>query len=361
MKKILIISNTVGVIYKFKFELLEALLEKNYEVFLFAQSEDENKYVENITDIGVKYIEIKMSRRKINLLKDGVLFFKYLYFILKIKPNFIYTFTIKPNLYGAFIARVLKIKSASTVTGLGSVFQNENILTNFLKFFYRLSFKKTEGIFFENSDNLEFFIENKIIAKEKTILIPGSGVNLKKFYPMEKIRKDNKFVFLFIGRIMKEKGIEEFLGAAQEIIKTHDNIEFWILGNYEEDKYKFIIQNLQNRKIVKYLGISMDVRLIIKECDFLIQPSYHEGLSNVILEASAMGKLVLASDIPGCKEAILDRKYLFKVKNIDDLIRCIKENLYESKNINQREHIVKNFSREQIVLENIKILIKGGV
>lgn len=352
-KKILLISNTAGVIYKFKFELLEELIKKDYEVYLFAQNEDENKYVDEIKNIGVNYIEIKMSRRGINPLKDGMLFLKYMYNIIKIKPDFIYTFTIKPNLYGALIARVLKIKSSSTVTGLGTAFQNNNFVSKILKVFYKESFKSSEGIFFENSENLDFFIKNEIIKKEKAILVPGSGVNLKKFYPMEMSRKDGKIVFLFIGRIMKEKGIEEFLGAAQEIKKKYTNAEFWILGNYEEEKYKDVIEELEKRNIVRYLGVTSDVRNIIKECDFLIQPSYHEGLSNVILEASAMNKLVLASNISGCREAITDQKYLFEAKNIRSLIECIKKNMFE-RNSYQKEYIEKYFDRNYIIKQNLK-------
>ncbi|MGL5052877.1 MAG: glycosyltransferase family 4 protein [Cetobacterium sp.] len=360
-KKVLLISNTAGVIYKFKFELLEELIKKGYEVYLFAQNENENKYVEEIKSIGVNYIEVKMSRRGLNPLKDGKFFLKYLYNILKIKPDFIYTFTIKPNLYGSLIARILKIKSASTITGLGTAFQNDNLISKILKSFYKQSFKSSEGVFFENNDNLEFFINNKIIKKEKAILVPGSGVNLKKFYPMEKTRKDDKIVFLFIGRIMKEKGIEEFLGAAEEIIKKYKDTEFWILGNYEEEKYKVLIEKLEKEKIVKYLGGTNDVRMVIKECDFLIQPSYHEGLSNVILEASAMGKLVLASDIPGCKEAIFNNNFLFLSQNRESLIEKISQSYnynfnYKNEMKNQQKKIINNFSRESVVIKNLKIL-----
>ncbi|MGL4865411.1 MAG: glycosyltransferase family 4 protein [Cetobacterium sp.] len=360
-KRVLLISNTVGVIYKFKFELLEELIKEGYEVYLFAQNEDEDKYVEEIKNIDINYIEIKMSRRGLNPLKDGVLFLKYLYKILKIKPNFIYTFTIKPNLYGALIARILNIKSSSTVTGLGTIFQRENFVSKILKAFYKESFKDTKGIFFENNDNLEFFIKNRIIKKEKAILVPGSGVNLKKFYPMEMTRKDGKIVFLFIGRIMKEKGIEEFLEAAQEIIKEHTNTEFWILGNYEEIKYKNIIKELEKQKIVKYLGVSTDVRSIIKECDYLIQPSYHEGLSNVILEASAMGKIVLASDISGCREAIFNNNFLFLAQNVESLVEKINQsynNNYNYKNEvkKQQQKIINSFSRESVIIKNLEIL-----
>lgn len=362
-KKVMIISNTVGVIYKFKFELLEELLKENYEVYLFAQNEAEDSYLEEIKKIGVNYTEIKLSRRGLNPLKDFKVFLDYYKKIKKIKPNFIYTFTIKPNLYGGLLARSLNIKYAATITGLGTAFQKNTLISKVLKIFYKESLKNSKGVFFENSTNLDFFIKNKMIKKEKSILIPGSGVNLKKFYPMNRNRKDNRIVFLFIGRIMKEKGIEEFLETAKKIKEKYKETEFWILGNYEEEKYKKLIEELQKRQIIRYLGVKNDVRKVLKEIDFLIQPSYHEGMSNVILEASAMKKLVLASNIAGCREGIYNKKYLFEIKNIESLkekvIMCIEnfENLEEDRN-KQREFIIEKFNRVNIILKNIKILKK---
>ena len=364
MKKIIIISNTIGVVYKFKFELLKVLLNKGYELFLFAQNEEEDSYLEEIKKIGVNYIEVKLSRRGINPIEDLRVFFDYYKEIKKIKPEFIYTFTIKPNLYAGLVARILKIKYASTVTGLGTSFQKKTIILKILKKVYKESLKNAEGVFFENINNLNFFVESKILSKEKAILLSGSGVNLKKFYPLKKIRKDNNIVFLFIGRIMKEKGIEEFLEAAEHIIEKNKKIEFWVIGSYEEKKYTKLIKSLEKQKVIKYLGNKNDVREIIKEVDFLIQPSYHEGLSNVILEASAMGKLVLASNIPGCREAIYDKKYLFPSKDSTELINCIERVLNQSVYINQkdafnqRKYVEKNFSRELVIEKNVEILFK---
>lgn len=355
MKKIILIANTVGTIYKFKLELINELIRKNYKVYLFAQNENEDKCVEEIEKIGVNYIEIKISRRGINPIKDFKLILDYFKNMLKIKPDYLFTFTIKPNIYGTLVAKILKIKYSSTITGLGTAFQSDNLIFKLIKFLYKKSLKNTEGVFFENYENLNFFVNNKIIPKEKAILVSGSGVNLEKFYPIEKTRNDNKTIFLFMGRIMKEKGIEEFLGAAEKIEKKYENIEFWILGNYEEERYKSIIATLEEEGVVKYLGVKNDVREILKEIDFLIQPSYHEGLSNVILEASAMGKIVLASNIPGCREAIVDKRYLFSPKDINSLIECIERNKNENGK-HQMEFVKKNFDRKNVVKENLKIL-----
>lgn len=359
-KKVLIVSNTVGVIYKFKFELLDELLKNEYEVFLFAQNENEGEYIEKIKNLGVKYLEVNISRRGINPIKDLNLIYSYLKNILKIKPDYIYTFTIKPNLYVGTISSIIKIPYISTITGLGTAFQSNKFFLKILKFCYRKALKNAKGIFFENNENLEYFLKNKIILRKQAILVPGSGVNLDRFYPMEKTRIDNKVVYLFIGRIMKEKGIEEFLNAATLLVNKYSEMEFWILGGYEEEKYKKIISFLESKKIIKYLGIKNDVRDIIKECDFIVQPSYHEGLSNVILEGSAMGKIIIASNIPGCREAIYNKKYLFNKKDVKNLAQVIEYSfLNKDSSIEaelQKNYIKKLFDRKKVIEENMKLL-----
>ena len=359
-KKILLISNTIGVVYKFKFELLEELIKREYDVFLFAQNEKEDEYLQKIKDIGVKYVDIKISRRGLNPVKDLGLILNYLKNILKIKPECIYTFTIKPNIYVGMIARIFRIKYIATVTGLGTAFQNKGLLLEILKKFYKESLKNAKGVFFENNSNLEYFIENKLILRKQSILVSGSGVSFDRFYPMKKTRTDNKVVYLFLGRIMKEKGIEEFINAAIKLKSKYSEMEFWIVGSYEEKKYMEIINSLEKRKIIKYLGVKSDVREIIKECNFIIQPSYHEGLSNVILEGSAMGKVILASNIPGCREAIYNKKYLFEKKNIKNLIEVIEYSFFHKENQTevelQRNYIKKNFDRKKVVEENMKLL-----
>lgn len=353
----MIIANGFGFIYKFKAELIIKLRQLGYEVVLVAKNENEDIFLEDLLKLDVKIISLNMERRKINLFLEIKLLYEYFKVIKKNNPTHIYTYTIKPNIYIGILSLFYKINFSPTITGLGSAYHNRNF-KKILNFVYKVVFKRSKCIFFENSSNLKLFLENKIINKNKAILLAGSGVNLKKFYPMKKNVNTNLKKILFLGRIMKEKGIDEYLDVAKQVVKNGNQVEFLILGNYEEEIYKQKIEEMEKEKIVKYLGITNDVRKIIKDVDILIQPSYHEGLSNVILEASAMGKLVLASNICGCKEAIFNKKHLFEVKNARSLLKCLEKNLKFSEEdiVNQKNYITQNFSREKVVCENIKIL-----
>lgn len=360
MKKIVILSNTVGVVYKFKLELLKELKKMNYSVYLLAHNENEDSYLNEIKKIGINFINIKIDRRGKNIFKDINLFIEYIKFIIKINPEYIYTFTIKPNIYGGIISRILNKKYIVTITGLGTIFQKKNLVQILTKYIYKYSLKKSKKIFFENNENKIFFIEQGIINSNQGTVLPGSGVNIKRFYPMEKKENKNK-IFIFIGRIMKEKGIEEYIKVSKMITEKIKDVEFWVVGTFEEIKYK---DEIINSKSLKYKGVYQDIREVIKECDYLIQPSYHEGMSNVILEASAMGKIVLATNIPGCKEAIYNKNFLFEKNNVTSLKETILNILrishkdYQDLAKEQREYIIENFSRNFVIRKNIEVLTK---
>ena len=210
---------------------------------------------------------------------------------------------------------------------------------------------------------MSLFINNKLVERSKCSLIPGSSVNIEKFKPMKKTKEDDIIRFLFIGRIMKEKGIEEYLQVAKNITSKYSNVEFQILGSFEEDRYKDIIYNNKNKGI-KYLGRSDDVRNEIREVDCIVNPSYHEGMSNVLLEGAAMGKPLIASNIPGCKEIIEEgyNGYLFEVRSVksmeEKLIKLIELDK-EEKDImgkNSRKKVEKEFDRNIVINEYMKVI-----
>lgn len=364
MKKIVILSNEIGIIYKFRFELLKELV-KNKKVFLLSPKTDKQEFfLEEIMKLGVNFIEIKLNRRKFNIFQEIYVLIQYYRKLKELNPDKVLTYTIKPNIYGGIICRVLNLKYISTVTGVGSAFQKENLLKKIVVFFNRIALKNAEKIFFQNEINLNIYLKEKIIKIENTKIVNGSGVNLEKFNC--EIKKLNfPIEILFIGRIMQEKGIEEFLEVAKRIKEKYkEKIEFKILGQYEEDKYEDMIKNLQNQGIVKYLGISNDVRNELKDVHCLINPSWHEGMSNVLLESGAMKRFLIASDIPGCREIVINNKtgFIFEKQNIDDLENKIEQfiNLSEEeyeKYINSSyEHIKNNFDRKIVIEEYLKII-----
>lgn len=338
---ILILTNNFVGLYNFRRELITALVKDN-KVTCALPYDPRKSWLQKI---GCDYFDIPVDRRGINPFADLRLLIDYIIIIKKVNPDIVLTYTIKPNIYGTFAARIYKKPVIMNITGLGSSFRN-GMTRKIVMRLYKYACHMVNLAFFQNEDNRSFFIENKIIDNEKTKLIPGSGVNITKFKPLLNKRQDEIIKFLFIGRIMKEKGIEEYLEVAEQISQSFLNVEFQILGPFEEMKYKNIIDNIKNKKIV-YLGISQDVRNEIKEADCIINPSYHEGMSNVLLEGAAMGKPLIASNIPGCKEIIRNgyNGYLFEVGSSTDL----KDKIFKFIKLSKKEKEVMGMNSRKIV------------
>ena len=361
MKRILILTNGSQGLFNFRKELLDKLINEKNKVYISIPN-DNIEIIKKVENIGCKVTLINLDRRGINPIKDFILILNYFRLIKKIKPDIVLMYTIKPNLYGGIICRLLKISYISTITGIGSLFQNKSLLTKLVKKFYRFSLKNSKCVFFQNKSNLEFFKTNRIV-EENYKLVNGSGVNLEKFFSEKPLEKKN-IVFLFIGRIMKEKGIEEYLEVAKLLKNKYKNIEFRILGDYEEETYKKKISELEKIEIVKYLGISNDVRKELEKVHCVISPSWHEGMSNVLLEAGAMKKFLIASDIPGCQEIIINSEtgFTFKKNDVEDLKNKIEKfinltddeyNSYIEKSYN---YIKRNFNRENIINEYLNVI-----
>lgn len=319
MGKILLIANHVDWLYNLRFELIEALIMDGHEVYFLVPQDSANPNVKLLIHAGAKYFQVDMSSKGTNPFEDLSLTTMYQKMIADIDPDVILTYTIKPNIYGTYASSINGKPTIMNITGIGSSLVSGR-LKALVKWMYRCSCKKASVVFFQNQSNLDFFLENNMVHPTKTKLIPGSGVNLSKFRPMDKISKNDETIrFLFIGRIMKDKGINEYIKAAARITEQYPNTEFQILGSYEEEQYR---EQIESNPSIKYLGRSNDVREQIREVDCIVHPSYHEGMSNVLLEGAAMGKPLIASNIPGCKE-IIDHGlngYLFEPKSVDSIV-----------------------------------------
>lgn len=346
--KILFLSNSGFSVYKFRKELIYSLIDLGNEVYLASPYD---KYVEYLKNKGCKYINVEFERRKINLFSESKLIVRYKGILAKLKPNLVMSLTIKPNIYGGLISRLMKIPFIPNITGIGSTFYKSKMIKRIIVFIYRIALKRAKCVFFENNSNLLLFQKNKIVFNNVK-LVPGSGVNVEE-YSFRNYPGDGKLFFLFSGRIMKEKGIDEFLQAAHNIKKKHQNVYFFIIGSLEEN-YKKKIDAYEDNKIVKYYGNVKDVRPYIEKSHAVILPSYHEGLSNSLIEAAAMGRPVIASDIPGCRETFDEgvTGFKFEAKNIFSLEKAI-ERFIELPHKNKekmgslgRQKIVNEFDRK---------------
>ncbi len=212
----MVLSNEIGVIYKFRLELLKELVKNNQVFLLSPKTEKQEFFLEEIIRLGVIFFEVKLNRRNFNIFQEVYIFFQYYQKLRKLKPDKVLTYTIKPNIYGGIVCQLLKIDYISTITGIGSAFQREGILKKVVIFLNKIALKNAKKIFFQNETNLRIYLDNKIIKLEKTKLVNGSGVNLERFNSDIKKLNFPKQI-LFIGRIMKEKGIEEFIEVAKRI------------------------------------------------------------------------------------------------------------------------------------------------
>lgn len=352
MKTIFLIGNHDIVIYNFRKELVERLLEEQYEVYLILPYGGK---VDLLVEMGCHFIDVPINRRGKNPFQDFSLLIKYLKIIKKIKPEVVLTYTIKPNIYGGIACRLAGIPNIANITGLGSAVENKGWLQKITTFLYKIAFKKVGCIFFQNAENQQFFIQRNI-ACSKHHLIPGSGVNLKRFHYLE-YPSDETIEFLYIARVMMEKGIDQYLDTAKHIRNKYPNTVFHVLGFCEED-YQNILQDLSDQNIIQYHGLQNDILPYIQRSHCTIHPSYYpEGMSNVLLESEACGRPVITTNRSGCRETVEDGKtgYIFEAKNIQDLIskveKFIKLPNSEKKlmGIEARKKVEKEFDRQIVV------------
>lgn len=320
-KRVVVIGNCSGGLYDFRHELIAELVRIGCEVTALTPFDTK---VEDLRALGIDVIETPMNRRGINPVEDFKLLCLYHTLIKKLQPDMAIGYTIKPNIYAAFVCRLHKIPYAANVTGLGSTFQKDGLLKSIVIAMYKVSLKKASVVFFENSENQQIFIDCGIGKKEKTCLLNGAGVNTEHF-SLTEYPAGEKTKFLFIGRIMQEKGVDELFEAMKRLIAEEANCSLDILGGFDEN-YSDIIQEYEQKGWLKYWGYQEDVRPFIAQSHCFVLPSWHEGMANTNLECAASGRPVITSNIHGCLEAVEDgvTGFLCERKNADDLYRVMK-------------------------------------
>jgi len=357
MKKILILANHDVYVYKFRREIIEALLEKGYEVYL---SCPDGKRKVDLIEMGCKFIEVSYDRHGTNIFDELKLMRYYKKLLKNIEPHVVLSYTIKPNLYGSMAAARLKIPFVANITGLGSAVENPGLLRQITKVLYKYAFRKIKCVFFQNTENMQFFVNNKL-ALGKHKLIPGSGVNLNHYSVLE-YPSDETVEFVFISRIMKEKGIDQYLETAEFIRKKYGNTRFHICG-FCEEAYEERLEQLQKDGIITYHGMVSDVREILKITHCTVHPTYYpEGMSNVLLESSASGRPVITTARSGCREIVDENVngYIVPEKNSKELINAVERFISlpsEEKRLMGlagRRKVEKEFSREIVVEAYIK-------
>lgn len=364
MKQILILANHSGGLYDFRKDLI-AELKKCASITVAVPHNDRWDELHQLTD---SIIEIPLDRRGMNPVRDFKLFRQYQKVLRDVNPDLVITYTIKPNIYGGIACRMAHIPYAVNITGLGSAIENGGWLKKFVLALYKFALKKAKVVFFENSENRNILVNSGVVPKGKDFVLNGAGVNLTDF-PCLPYPQEDTVRFLFVGRVMREKGVDEFFSAAEKIKSEFGSkAEFHIVGSFEE-AYKPAIDRLEQVGTVKYHGYQSNVKQFYAMASCVVLPSYHEGMSNVLLEAAASGRPLITSDISGCQEAVENgvSGFLCPTKDADELATAMKKFILLSPTekaamgIASRKLMEANFDKEKVVKETVeKLEIANG-
>lgn len=350
MKKVLILTNHSYMLYRFRLELIEALAKDNEVVLSMPYVGHEDDF----ESLGYRCIETDVDRRGVNPVTDVKLFLKYRQLLKAEKPDFVITYSIKPNVYGGFAARLAGIPYCANVQGLGSAFESKT-LAALVTVMYKTALRRARTVFFENDENAEVFTSRRIIPEGKVSVVPGAGINLS-MYTFDEYPENDRLRFLYLGRIMREKGMDELFRAAERLHAEGEDFVIDLVGFFE-DEYKSRVEHLESLGIARFHGFVTDPRPYYASADCIVMPSWHEGMSNVLLEASATGRPVITTDIPGCREAVDDggSGFLCRVKDADDLYEKMKTMLRTDREkrramgVCAREKMEREFDKDKVV------------
>lgn len=321
--RVAIVINTSWNIWNFRRSLVQALQAAGHEVLAIAPPDDYSARLE--TELGCRFVPILMENKGTNPLKDAQLTRRFYRLYRRERPDVVLHYTIKPNIYGTIAARLAGIPSVNNVSGLGTVFIVKNFVSRVALGLYRFAFKFPKRVFFQNDDDRQLFLEHGLVEKRITDVLPGSGIDTHRFRPAPVFERHEPFTFLMIARVLYEKGVEEYFEAARRVREAAPGTRVQLLGGIDESGgvgvKRAVFEQWLQAGHVEYLGTSDDVAAHIRQADCVVLPSYREGTPKTLLEAAAMGKPIVTTDVPGCRETVVDGQngLLCEVRNAPDL------------------------------------------
>lgn len=358
---IALLTNNDDDIYCFRKELIEAFIANGYDVLISCPYGEK---FELMNHIDYFYDNPEIDRRGTNIVADFKLYLHYLKLFNKYKPAVVLTYTAKPNVYASIAARQLKIPYINNITGFGSVLNKQGIMRKFIMALFKFAYRGASCVMFQNSTNMKLAIDDGMV-KGSYKLIPGSGVNTER-YPLQPYpdggdgRTGDTIVFNYIGRIMHDKGVDDYIEAAKQIKEKYPNTEFNMLGFIEptESHYETDLKELENQNIVFYRGSQKDIKPFIARSHATIHPStYGEGMSNVLLESASSGRPLITTDNPGCMETVNDGKtgFIYHGGDVEELVNKIE--IFLAMNNSERnvmgcagrEKVKNEFSRDIVI------------
>lgn len=362
--KVAVVLNTSWNIYNFRMSLLKALAEQGHEVHTLAPLDDFTPY---LTAAGFTHHNVRMDSRGANPIKDMALIFEFGAIYKKIKPDVVLHFTIKPNIYGTLAARLLNIPVINNVCGLGTVFLKKGVVSWVAKSLYKLAFRFPKKVFFQNEDDQQLFVAEKLVKLELTGLLPGSGINVSDFVPVP-FKTNKEFTFLLVARLIYDKGIAEYIEAIRILRKYGVKARFQLLGGTDPEHKRGISLKVLDEWIkeglVDYLGKTKNVQSFVNEADCIVLPSYREGSPRSLMEAACLQKPIITTDVAGCRH-VVEHQYnglLCKLQNPEDLAGKMEEmmRLPEADRLrmgtNGRKKMEKEFSDKIIIKKYLEAI-----
>lgn len=370
MKHIVLVGNTAWSMYNFRAGLIKGLIKIGYRVTVMAPSDDD--FDKRIEELGVQFINVRIEAKGTNPFVDFLLIERFRRIFKFIHPDFLFFYTIKPNIYGSFAARLLNIPHVAVVTGLGYTFINNNMVARIARILYELAFKSANEIWFLNNEDLRVFLDNRLIPHSKGNILKGEGVNLERFTPSN--TQCEQVSFLLMARMLWDKGVGEYVEAARMLCLKYPEVQFRILGFMGVDNPNAISEeqmlSWQNEGVIKYMGSTADVVPFVKDASCIVLPSsYREGVPISLLEAAAMCKPIVTTDNVGCRDTVDDTisGFLCKVKDPESLADAMEKVILMSPEQRQmmgeagRVKIEKEFDEKIVIDTYVQTLRRFGL
>lgn len=362
-----IVINTSWNIFNFRLGLIKSLIDDGHKVFAIAPKDDYSAHLETF---GMTFVDLNLESKSTNPIKDLKLIFELRKIYKLNKLDVVLHYTIKPNIYGTLATMFSTIKTINNVSGLGTTFIRETLMTKLVKWMYKVSFKKANHIFFQNEDDLNLFKKNNLVSNLNVGLLPGSGIDLLKYKYSEKQFDSNSILFLLPCRLLIDKGVGEFIQAVVKIKNEYgEKAIFNVCGIYEPNPNlgfdKEAVSKWVKDGLINYLGHVDNVDELIVDSNVVVLPSYREGTPRVLLEAAALGRPIITTNAPGCKEVVINKGngLLCEVKDVNSLYYCMKNVLDSTPETllqmgKRGRELAENRFDEQIVINKYKEVLK---
>lgn len=365
--KIVIVGGLASSLINFRGDLISSFLELGYDVITMAADSNIDQ-INEIESLGCRFVPFPIDRSGLNPFSDlKILYFLYRFFRDE-QPDLIISYTIKPIIWGGIAARFANVpRFFSIITGLGFAFQEgsnlKKILTSIVKFLYKFSLKFAEGVIFQNADNMNYFIDNNLVERLQCSLVNGSGVDLVRF---DKVALSSDQSFLLIARLLGDKGIREYIAAARMVKDKYPNAIFNLVGPEDPSPDGIPISYIRlshEKGYIQYHGGVSDVKPYLKGSNVFVLPSYHEGMPRTVLEAMAMGRPILTTNVPGCKETVISgvNGWLVDKESVDQLVNRMiwfieNPDKWQTMGDNSHQMAVEKFDVEKVNIELMKIM-----